>query len=86
MSLLRLFLMGWLSVGIVVLAFLFWLCKHTPIKEVDSFPILKPSRARLAPRNCAMAFRSYRKYCRKSRALREYNFCPNGKSEKQRCT
>jgi hypothetical protein len=38
MSLLRLFLMGWLSVGIVVLAFLFWLCKHTPIKEVDSFP------------------------------------------------
>jgi len=38
MSLLRLFLMSWLSVGIVSLAFLFWLCKHTPIREMGSFP------------------------------------------------
>ena len=86
MSLLRLFLIGWLSVGSS-----FWLsCSgfaNTPrLEKWARFPILKPSRARLVPHKVAMASRSYRKYCRKSRTLREYNFYPNGKSEEQRCT
>jgi hypothetical protein len=45
MFLLRLFLLGWLSVGVVTVALLFWLCRRTATKEsgnVSSYLLRRP--------------------------------------------
>jgi len=53
MHLLRLFLMAWLSLGILTVFLLFWLCKRTAatVSKGTGRPIFPPQRANLGGDN-----------------------------------
>jgi hypothetical protein len=57
---LQMFLMGWLSVGIAIVGFLFWLCQRTASNLNDPVKLasLPPQRAELGASNLSGELRS----------------------------
>ena len=57
---LQLFLLGWVSLGIATIIFLFWLCQRTAsnVNDATKAPSLIPQRAELSAQKLSQELRS----------------------------
>jgi hypothetical protein len=57
---LQMFLLGWISLGIATVIFLFWLCQRTAtnVKDPVKSPLIAAQRAEISAQNLSQELRS----------------------------